>query len=458
MSQHAPIIKFFSKGDGSKVAYAIHGNGPALIVPAWWVSHIDLDWDIDAYRQFFSRLGEFFTVVRYDRPGVGLSDRKRSLFTLEDEVDTLTELVEHLDFATFSLLGVSCAGPPSILYAQAHPERVEHIIFIDSYLNGEELGEPKVQGALCSLIAAHWGLGAKTILDLFDPDMDADTRSTISEIHRRSTTPEMAAALLNLSFSMNATQAANQVTMPTLIMHHSKDRTVPFSAGRKLAVMLPNSQFVSIEGKAHVPWMGDKITEILERIIDFTGNSSSPTNFPIEYNQFKKTGSIWALTFAGKTVHIKNSRGLNDIALLIQQKNKEVYAADLVTGEYSMAQESTVAVSDQAALQQYRGRLNELIEEKSLAAVNADEAQYAALETEEEQLINALKQSVGLGGRARTFDHNAEKARKAVAARVRVTLHKISTVAPELGAHLTTSIKTGKYCCYSPSPDISWLT
>ncbi|MFT4939873.1 MAG: pimeloyl-ACP methyl ester carboxylesterase [Paraglaciecola sp.] len=458
MSHYSPTIKFFTKRDGINVAYAKHGSGPALVVPAWWVSHIDLDWDIESYRQFFIKLGAYFTIVRYDRPGVGLSDRKRVVFTLEDEVDTLSELIEHLELPQVSLLGVSCGGPPSIAYAQAQPERVKQIIFIDSYISGESLNAPKMQAALCSLIAAHWGLGAKAILDLFNPDMDSDTRAQMSDIHRRSATPAMAEALLKLSFSMNATDAASRVTMPALIIHHCNDKTVPFDAGRKLAALLPNSQLVSIDGKAHVPWLGDKTEDIIKEIIRFTGNAAKTGDLPTEHNQFKKTGNIWALSYEGKAVHIKDSLGLNDIALLIRKKGEEIHVANLVTDEQAAPHESQSHVSDHGAIQQYKQRLNELLEEKTLAASIADELHYDALEKEEEEIIKALKQSVGLGGRQRMFNHNTEKARKAVAARIRVALKKISSVSPALGAHLSAAIKTGNYCCYIPSSDITWLT
>jgi len=43
-----------------------------------------------------SSLAERHTVVRYDRPGSGLSDRERSRVDLEGEVETLGALIDHL--------------------------------------------------------------------------------------------------------------------------------------------------------------------------------------------------------------------------------------------------------------------------------------------------------------------------------------------------------------------------
>ena len=199
MSELTPPIKFFTKSSGESVAYAVHGAGPALVVPAWWISHIELDWGVESYREFFLALGEYFTVVRYDRPGAGLSDRARKSFTLDDEVDTLHDVINHLELTSCTLLGVSCGGPPCITYALKYPREIKRIVFIDSYLSGSDLGSTAMKGALCSLVSAHWGFGAKAILDLFDPDMDAETRQKLGLIHKKSASSAMAESLLKLS-------------------------------------------------------------------------------------------------------------------------------------------------------------------------------------------------------------------------------------------------------------------
>ena len=49
------------------------GDGPPLIFTSWWVSHVELDWSDPAFRAFFESLAQRHLVVRYDRPGAGLS-------------------------------------------------------------------------------------------------------------------------------------------------------------------------------------------------------------------------------------------------------------------------------------------------------------------------------------------------------------------------------------------------
>ncbi len=82
--------------DGSEIAYATVGQGPALVFSAWWVSHLEVDWLANDYRTFFETLAQRHTVVRYDRPGVGLSGRERTAFTLDSEVRYLRAVVDDL--------------------------------------------------------------------------------------------------------------------------------------------------------------------------------------------------------------------------------------------------------------------------------------------------------------------------------------------------------------------------
>lgn len=472
MIDDSPRIRFFNKRSGESVAYAMHGTGPVLLVPAWWVSHLELDWEVQEYRAFFQQLGEHFTVIRYDRPGAGLSGRDRDSFTLESEVETLSELVEHLSLSRCTLLGVSCGGPSCITFTQQNPEKVKQIIFIDSYVDGADLCDLKIQGALCDLVSAYWGLGAKAILDLFDPDMDSALKKQLSKTHKKSASAEMAKDLLELSFKMDAIEAVSQLQVPALVIHRASDRTVPFDAGRKLASMLANAQFVSVKGSAHLPWMGENADTIMQEMLKFTGSVIAPSPSDSEnekkedlerenaaegHFQFRPMGDVWALSFANKTVHVKDARGLHDIALLIRHTGKEIQAAEMVSGDQSFLIEAESVVLDNAAISDFQQRLRHIHEEKQTAAQSGDELVYAELEQEEEAILGALKHGVGLGGRQRKFNSAAEKARKAVAARIKTAVTKIASVHPELGEHLQSSLKTGNFCSYSSRSNIHWL-
>src|SRR3954469_17839480 len=83
---------------GRRVAYAVTGEGPPLVAPAWWVSHLELDWADPAFRGLWESIGDGYSVVRYDRLGVGMSDRelRDDDLTLESDVAVLHALLDAL--------------------------------------------------------------------------------------------------------------------------------------------------------------------------------------------------------------------------------------------------------------------------------------------------------------------------------------------------------------------------
>ena len=67
-------IRFLPLGD-RRLAYELRGEGPPLVVPAWWVSHLELNWRDRAFRSFWDSIGAGRALVHYDGPTVGMSDR-----------------------------------------------------------------------------------------------------------------------------------------------------------------------------------------------------------------------------------------------------------------------------------------------------------------------------------------------------------------------------------------------
>lgn len=128
MSFDVPTIRFVQCGSGERVATATQGDGPLLVCPAWWVGHTERDFEIPEFRRFFSSLAKVARVVRYDRPGVGLSSAAKGPRNLEREVEILTDVIEAVGGERVSLLGISSGGPPAVEWAARHPERVEQLI------------------------------------------------------------------------------------------------------------------------------------------------------------------------------------------------------------------------------------------------------------------------------------------------------------------------------------------
>ena len=162
-------IRFIQDASGANVAYAAVGAGPLVICPAWWVSHVERDWEHPAFRRFFTRLADGFRVVRYDRPGTGLSERDVPPRTQATEVQLLATLGDALGENHFSIFAVACAGPVALTYAATHQDRVRRLCLYGSYATGSDIATPDLRDAIVDLVNAHWGLGSVALTAIFLP-------------------------------------------------------------------------------------------------------------------------------------------------------------------------------------------------------------------------------------------------------------------------------------------------
>ena len=155
-----PAVGFLNGPYGAKVAYATHGQGPTVVCPAWWVSHLERDFAYPPFRSFFEALGQKLTVVRYDRPGMGLSDSPTARWSLDEEVLLLRSVLERLGSGPVSIFGISSGGPPAIALAASEPERIRRLVLYGTYADGREFADPAVRDAMHAMVGAHWGFGS----------------------------------------------------------------------------------------------------------------------------------------------------------------------------------------------------------------------------------------------------------------------------------------------------------
>jgi pimeloyl-ACP methyl ester carboxylesterase len=250
-------IRFLSLG-AHRVAYEIRGNGSPLVAPAWWVSHLELDWQSPGFQRFWQGVADGYTLIRYDRLGVGMSDRVPDPdLTLDEEVATLRALLDELDLERVSLIGGSSGSCTAVAFAAAFPERVERLVLYGSYADGTALTAPGVGDAILAAIRAHWGLGSRLLSDIFIRGADSAGQEHFARFQREAASAETAAALLGLVYRLDVRAHLPLVRAPALVVHRRNDRAVPFRLGREVAASIPGATFVPLHGSAHFPWHGD---------------------------------------------------------------------------------------------------------------------------------------------------------------------------------------------------------
>ena len=264
-------IRFCITTDGLRLAYSTVGQGLALVAPPGWISHQELGWQDPVFRRFGERLARDHTLVGYDRPGTGLSDRNRTDFSLDSDLRDLETVIDHLKLKRLALMGYSWGGPVAVAYTAKHPRRISHLILYGTFARGAAITTDEVKASLISLVRAHWGFGSKTLADIFMPGADAAGSELFARYQRECATPEIAAKILDLVYKTDVVHLLPSLRVPTLVLHRQRERTMPFRVGRELASLIPNAHFVPLEGRDHLPWYGDS-DSVLRAIAEFLGD------------------------------------------------------------------------------------------------------------------------------------------------------------------------------------------
>ena len=217
-------------------------------------------------------------------------------------------------------------------------------------------------------------------------------------------------------------------------------------------------------------WLEGTRMSLEEAVTLAHGDSPSASVTAATMNALIREGEYWTLTYEGVVAQLKDSKGLRDIARLLQTPGTEVAAVDLAsagsggrgtrasgTRDLDLGVEGDAGEAlDATARAEYRSRLMDLEEEIDEADAHNDPGRASRAREEREFLLGELRAAVGIGGRARRVLDPAERARKAITGRIRDAIIHVEAACPRAGHHLRRSIRTGSFCVYDPPGPISW--
>jgi hypothetical protein len=160
-------------------------------------------------------------------------------------------------------------------------------------------------------------------------------------------------------------------------------------------------------------------------------------------------GEYWLVEGCGASCRIKGTKGVEWLARLVGEPNREIHVLELVGSEGADAGDAGEVI-DKEARDAYRKRAKELREALEQAESWHDAARAERARDELEALEAELVRAAGLGGRERRVGRAAERARINVQRRLTDAVRRIGEIDRALGKHLTSAVRTGVYCSYAP--------
>jgi class 3 adenylate cyclase len=260
-----PQVKYVRTSDGVNIAYYTVGAGSPFV----WIispgSHLLAERRVPVLRQALDGTARFFTLVRIDPRGLGLSDRGVTDLSIEAMTRDIEAVVEKERLERFILLGIAIATGPAVQYAASNPERVSHLILLDP--PGPQPAENPLLGALTELAQVDWDLASATIMrSFYGPRVD---EMGLADLFKEAVDPAYFRAVREAFPNWAQPAAYESLQMPVLVLHDRNNRRVDGSGVRKTAALIPDGRFDEIDDAYASP-------QAIARFLASTGGAPAP--------------------------------------------------------------------------------------------------------------------------------------------------------------------------------------
>lgn len=260
----ADVDSLFIEVNGLNVHYKKFGEGE----PTFILLH-GFGASVFSWREVTQDLAKYGTVIAYDRPAFGLTERPlewegENPYSQDSQVELVIGLMDALGIEKATLVGNSAGGTISMLTALKYPERVESLILVDPavYAGGGApawirplLGTPQFDH-LGPLLARQLQAQGTEFIKTAWHDPSKITPEIFAGYQLPLQVNDWDKALWQLTLSSRESGLAERVkdfNLPILVITGDDDRIVPTEQSLRLAEELPNAKLAVIAQCGHVP-------------------------------------------------------------------------------------------------------------------------------------------------------------------------------------------------------------
>lgn len=169
---------------------------------------------------------------------------------VEQWADSITAVLGDLDSREAVLVAVGGGLTTAALFAATHPSRTTALIALEVFANQEaDRTDGLASADLFNAAVAVWGTG--TTQRVHNPDMpwNEEIRATWAREERLAASPATVGSIMPLLSELNVRAVLPTIRVPTLVVHHSSDETIPPTAGIYVAHRIAGAKYVELPGR-----------------------------------------------------------------------------------------------------------------------------------------------------------------------------------------------------------------
>jgi 3-oxoadipate enol-lactonase len=210
--------------------------------------------DLRIWDDVIARLGDKFAFVLHDKRGHGLSDLGSTPYSMDDHVDDMVAVLDHLQLKNVTICGLSVGGLIAQgLYAK-RPDLVKALVLSNTAykIGSDEMWNTRINAIMANGIGSLLGpIMERWFTEPFRSSDNAVYSGCCNMLLRQPVEGYCGtcAAIRDADFQ----QAAGRIGVPTLCVAGDQDGSTPPALVRSLADLIPGSEFAVIENSGHIP-------------------------------------------------------------------------------------------------------------------------------------------------------------------------------------------------------------
>ncbi len=233
--------------DGVKLFYQVTGSGDRdlFLLPQCQPVTYSRQW-----KNQIPYLSHYFRVATMDLRGNGRSERPPSGYDLDTRYQDLLAVLAEAVRPPFALVALSCAAMLAFRYAVEHPDRLSHLVLVSGQYS-ESVPQP-FEEKVAPVIRDDFPNWQRRLFARCLPEPHSLKGIEDSIAWSGETTPDVLVESLRAIDGSNVYDLLGRVQVPTLALHGTLDKIVPYTHAEKLVAAIPGARLITFEGAGHV--------------------------------------------------------------------------------------------------------------------------------------------------------------------------------------------------------------
>jgi pimeloyl-ACP methyl ester carboxylesterase len=249
-------VNCYTAGETGSPVILLHGAG---------VDSANISWG-----EVLGLLAKKHRVFAPDLPGYGKSDKPNVEYSLRFYIDILNQIMDSLHLEKANLIGLSLGGGISLGFTLQYPARVERLVLVGAWglfsklpyhllsywYTKSFLNELSYKWASKSRRFVKW-----TLINSLFGNPNHVSEELIDEIYALLQSPHAGKAFMSFQRSeitrtglrTKLAERLSEIKKRTLLVHGSKDTTVPIKHALEAHEVIKNSEIYVMEGCKHWP-------------------------------------------------------------------------------------------------------------------------------------------------------------------------------------------------------------